>query len=282
MLTSPVVNRRLLLGIMGLLFFFSAGVIQVNAAPAELPAAGVKAGLPGDGPTGYIIAWRLNVRSGPGTQYPVLAVANFREVVSLTARNSTTTWLQIRRANGQQGWASAAFIVASAAHLAALPILDGIPPFPPEPTGYVTAYRLNIRSGPGFSYGIIGKLHRGQVVSLVGRNTTSSWLQIRRPDNSQGWLSARYIWSSVPIYTLPVTDGPTPPETIGYVTVPKLNVRSGPGTHYGIMGWLYRGQQVHILARSYDGRWLKVVIVPNNHGWVFARYIQSNVPDPIR
>lgn len=291
MLTSQFLNKRLLLSIIGLLLFFSAGVIQVNAAPVDLPTTGTKAGPPPGGPTGYIQVGRLNIRSGPGTDYPVLAVARYREVVSLTGRNSAITWLQIRRANGQQGWAFASFIVASAAHIAALPVLDGIPPAPTppppsvQPFGIVTAYRLNVRSGPGPYYGITGQLNREQVVSLVGRNPASTWLQIRLPDYSLGWVSARYIWSGMPIYTLPVTGGPVPnplPDTIGYVAVPKLNVRSGPGMHYGIMGWLYRYQRVRLLDRSHDGRWLKVEIAPNYQGWVYARYIQSNVPDPIR
>lgn len=288
MLTSQFLNKRLLLGIIGIMLFFSASVIPANATSAELPTIGVKVGsLPG-GPTGYIMVSRLNIRSGPGTHYPVLGAARSREVVSLTGRNYATTWLQIRRANGQRGWAFASFIMASAAHISALPILDGVPPTPvppppSEPTGYVTTYRLNVRSGPGSSHSIVGLLNRSQVVSLVGRDTTSHWLQIRLPDNSQGWVSARYIWSGVPIYTLPVTGGPVPnpiPDTVGYVKVPKLNVRSGPGMHHGIMGWLYRYQRVRVLDRSYDGKWLEVEIGSNYQGWVYARYIQSTVPDP--
>ncbi len=296
MLTLQFLNKYLLLSIIGVLLLFDTSVLPVNAVIADLQATdGAITGPPPGGPTGYIMVERLNIRSDPGTGYPILGVARYQEVVSLTGRNSAITWLQIRRANGQQGWAFASFIVASAAHIAALPILDGtpptpipptpIPPPPSEPIGYVTAYRLNVRSGPGSSDSIVALLNRNQVVSLVGRNTTSTWLQIRLPDNSQGWVSARYIWSGVPIYTLPVTGGPVPnpvPETTGYVAVPKLNVRSGPGMHYGIMGWLYRYQRVRVLDRSYDGKWLEVEIAPNYQGWVYGRYIQSTVPDPIR
>jgi uncharacterized protein YraI len=128
-------------------------------------------------------------------------------------------------------------------------------------------------------------LHRGEWVRLLGRDTRSAWLQIRQPDQTQGWVSARYIRSGVPIRTLPVTGGPAPnplPGKTRYVTVPKLNVRSGPGLNYGILGWLYRGQRVQVLDHSYDGRWLKAEIKPGFQGWVYARYVQSNVPDPFR
>jgi uncharacterized protein YraI len=290
MLTSQFLNRRFLLSIIGIMLFFSASVIPANATSAELPAIGVNAGSLLGGPTGYVLVRRLNIRSGPGTDYPILGMARYQEVVGLTGRNYSMTWLRIRRANGQQGWALASFIAASAAHLAALPILDGVPPIPIPPTpseatGYVTAHRLNVRAGPSLHHSLMGILMRGRWVSLIGRDTTSTWLQIRLPDNSQGWVSARYIWSGVPIYTLPVTGGPVPnpiPDTIGYVKVPKLNVRSGPGMHYGIMGWLYRYQRVRVLDRSYEGKWLEVEISPNYQGWVYARYIQSTVPDPLR
>lgn len=290
MLSAQLLNKGFLLSIIGIMLFFSASVIPANAAPTDLPSVQGNSNFPPDGPTGYVSVRRLNIRSGPGTDHPILAVARYQEVLSLTGRNYSMTWLQVRRANGQQGWASASFIVASAAHLSALPILDDIPPtpIPPPPseaTGYVTAYRLNVRTGPGLHHSLVGVLNRGRWISLIGRDTTSTWLQIRLPDNSLGWVSARFIRSRMPIHTLPVIGGPVPnpsPERFGYVAVPKLNVRSGPGMHYGIMGWLYRYQRVRVLDRSDDGRWLEVEIAPNYQGWVYARYIQNTVPDPLR
>ena len=211
-------------------------------------------------------------------------------MVNLTGRNAATTWLHIKRPNGQEGWASVRFIVASAAQLAALPIVDDgwPPPVPPpstEPVGQVTAYRLNVRTAPSRNESLVGILRRGEWVRLLGRDTRSAWLQIRQPGKTQGWVSARYIRSGVPIHTLPVTGGQAPnpfPGRTRYVTVPKLNVRSGPDLHHGILGWLYRGQQVQVLGHSYDGRWLNVEIEPGFQGWVYARYVQSNVPDPFR
>lgn len=284
MLALRLLDKLVLLSVVSLLLLFSIGATRANAAPVDQvgPAHG--------GPTGYVGVGRLNIRSGAGTGYPVVAVAHFKEVVSLTGRNAATTWLQIRRANGQEGWASAAYVVASAAHLAALPVVDDgwPPPVPPpstEPVGQVTAYRLNVRAGPSMNDSLVGVLRRGEWVRLLGRDTRSSWLQIRQPDQTEGWVSARYIRSGVPIHTLPVTGGPVPnpfPGRTRYVTVPKLNVRSGPGLHFGILGWLYRGQRVQVLGQSYDGRWLHVEIAPAFQGWVYARYVQSDVPDPIR
>lgn len=76
-------------------------------------------------------------------------------------------------------------------------------------------------------------------------------------------------------------DAPPPPppsDRVGAVTAYKLNVRSGPSLHYGIMGWVYRGQQVRLLGRNHAATWLKVEAAPGFQGWVYAYYIRSNVP----
>lgn len=80
------------------------------------------------------------------------------------------------------------------------------PPPPPAagPTGYVAAYRLNVRSGPSLYYPAVGLLSRGQQVRLVGRNWPGTWLNIDAPGYTRGWVSARYMRTSVPIYDLPV------------------------------------------------------------------------------
>jgi hypothetical protein len=73
---------------------------------------------------------------------------------------------------------------------------------------------------------------------------------------------------------------PPPPDPTGTVTAYKLNVRSGPGLHYGIMGWVYRGQQVRLLGRNRAGTWLKVEVAPGFRGWAHTKYLRTNVPIP--
>jgi len=90
-----------------------------------------------------------------------------------------------------------------------------------------------------------------------------------------GWAVARLTWALI---DTPPPPPPPPPEATGYVTVYKLNVRSGPGLNYGIKGWVYRGQQVRLLCRDGAATWLKMEAPVNFQGWVYARYIRSNTP----
>ncbi|UCC87113.1 MAG: SH3 domain-containing protein [Anaerolineales bacterium] len=70
---------------------------------------------------------------------------------------------------------------------------------------------------------------------------------------------------------------PPPPDLTGTVTASKLNIRSGPSLYYGIMGWVYRGQQVQLLGRDTAGMWLKVEVAPGLRGWVHAYYLRTSV-----
>jgi len=150
-----------------------------------------------------------------------------------------------------------------------------------EITAHVTAYRLNVRSGPGIGNPVITRLREGRPVAPVGRDISTTWLQISLPDGKQGWVSARYISSSFMLEALPITGGAVPnpiPGATGTVTAIKLNVRSGPSIVYGIMGWVYRDQQVQLVGRNSTRTWLKITLAPGFDGWVSAAYIAANYP----
>lgn len=67
------------------------------------------------------------------------------------------------------------------------------PPTPQAPLlGRVTAYGLNVRTGPGMTYPIIGVLGQGDGVEVTGRNAASTWLQILY-NGREAWVAAAYI-----------------------------------------------------------------------------------------
>jgi dipeptidyl aminopeptidase/acylaminoacyl peptidase len=66
---------------------------------------------------------------------------------------------------------------------------------PPQLT--VLAEALNVRSGPGVTYPAIGRLGRGDQVTLVGHHAASGWWQAQLPDSSTGWVSGGAAYVSV-------------------------------------------------------------------------------------
>ena len=53
---------------------------------------------------------RLNVRSGPGTTYAIVAKAMAGETYQVVGRSTDGTWLQIRRGDDETGWVSAPYL----------------------------------------------------------------------------------------------------------------------------------------------------------------------------
>jgi TolB protein len=78
--------------------------------------------------------------------------------------------------------------------------------------GKVTSYGLNVRTGPGVAYPIIGGLSRGDVVEVVGKNAAGTWLQIACNER-EAWIAAAYIdltgsLAEVPEVAAPPLTGP--------------------------------------------------------------------------
>lgn len=83
--------------------------------------------------------------------------------------------------------------------------LDGLP------VGRVaiSGSRLNIRSGPGTNYAIIGKALPDEEFVVLGRNTDGTWVQLQVPDITEGfgWVSVSYFeLNSSTISDLPLSN----------------------------------------------------------------------------
>ncbi|HCB50575.1 MAG TPA: hypothetical protein DEP47_13930, partial [Chloroflexi bacterium] len=43
-----------------------------------------------------------------------------------------------------------------------------------------------------------------QVVGIIGRSANSTWVQVRLPNNSVGWVDSNYLLGKTPITELPI------------------------------------------------------------------------------
>ena len=53
----------------------------------------------------------------------------------------------------------------------------------------ILADRLNVRSGPGTTYAVVGGALSGEKYSVVGQNGGCAWLQIAKGGKTWGWVS---------------------------------------------------------------------------------------------
>lgn len=126
-------------------------------------------------------------------------------------------------------------------------------------SGKVEAYALNVRSGPGNTYSVLGKVRQGDTVKIVDKS--GKWFKIAFK-NSYGYVSSTYVSS---MYSSSVAEG------VVY-NCSFLNVRSGPGKGYALTGCLAVGEKVQIV--DYTNGWYKI-IYNSNYAYVSAKYIQG-------
>jgi uncharacterized protein YraI len=246
----------------------------------------------------------LNVRSGPGLTFPVISTLPLGSSVQLEGRDTGGFWLQVRLADGRQGWVSSAYMSANRA-VAELPVSDAAAPpvavtppaTPAEPAPgvgglalgtVVNANNLNVRSGPGLNYDILLMLPLGSTAVLEGRDEGGFWLQIRLADGRLGWVSSAFMTANLDIANLPVVEAETEPAvdpapgigglaTGAVANTNLLNVRSGPGLDFPVLAVLPMGESVVLEGRDIAGFWLQVRLADGRLGWVSSAFITANL-----
>jgi uncharacterized protein YraI len=116
---------------------------------------------------------------------------------------------------------------------------------------------LYVRSGASTSYSILTKLSRGSTVTLLSES--GGWWRVEYGPGQYGYCSAAYI-SQVQGSYAAYTSG-------------CLNIRSGPGTNYGVIGWLNNYEYAVVL--SSEGNWRKVLFDGVRIGYVSGSYLQT-------
>ena len=140
-------------------------------------------------------------------------------------------------------------------------------------TGIVTAYKLNVRSGPSTKYSVVGSLSKNKEVTIL--SSSQGWHKVRLSNNKEGWTSGKYIKTSQEsnLNNNSNTVSNTTNKA-GVVTTYKLNVRSGPSTKYSVVGSLSKNKEVTILSISQG--WHKVRLSNNKEGWASGKYIKTS------
>ena len=81
----------------------------------------------------------------------------------------------------------------------------------PPADAVVSSNTLNVRSGPGTNYPVVGALKKGDAVDIVGRSSDSKWAKLTLPKIAEAWVSVQYLQMSIDFARLAVAVAPTPP-----------------------------------------------------------------------
>ncbi|GAA0334330.1 SH3 domain-containing protein [Bacillus carboniphilus] len=145
--------------------------------------------------------------------------------------------------------------------LLVLPVLfRAIPAYSNDEQVIIKVENLNVREGPGLTYGIIGSVQKGESYKVMERK--EDWIKISLPKNRSGWVAN---------WLVEETRVKTAQSNQAVVTVDGLRIRKGPGIHFGVIGFVNQDQYVTVL-NSVEG-WVN--ISSNNvNGWVSKDFLK--------
>lgn len=252
-------------------------------------------------------AYNTTIRSGPGTNYVVYGAFVGSSTAIAVGISADSQWfaISIPVAPGGTGWVSALYVIPQ--DTTGLPVLPN-PPVPPtldlvppqagdpQATALTEVY---VRTGPGESYPAYGIAVTGSTARVIGKSEDGQWLTVRLDPTvvglGYGWVATAYTQpsniESVPVVAAPELPPPvtvTPPaEGVPSATaIDYVNLRSGPGDNYLILGVAAPGATSEVTGKSEDGLWWQVKVpvefVSSGVVWVSAAWVTTanteNVP----
>jgi hypothetical protein len=126
---------------------------------------------------------------------------------------------------------------------------------------------VNVRGRASLAGEILFQLHTGDPIQMVDKivvagakkGEPSRWAQIQLP-------------ASIPVYVHgSFLDGDT-------VAASKLNIRSGPGEKYSVLGRLQRGDKIRSLGQQ--GDWVQISPTPETYAFIAADYVGGSASPP--
>ncbi|MGE3797622.1 MAG: SH3 domain-containing protein, partial [Thermomicrobiales bacterium] len=133
-------------------------------------------------------------------------------------------------------------------------------------TGTVIDGALNLRSGPGSSYGVILVMPGNATVTLVGL-TQNSYVQVTY-NGTTGWASSQYLRVGGSSSSGASTSGGSTATVIDGA----LNLRSSASTGAAVLLVMPGGAQVTLLGQTQNG--FTQVSYNGTTGWAYSAYLQ--------
>ena len=133
---------------------------------------------------------------------------------------------------------------------------------------------LTVYQDPASDSQLLSLIERRQFVTLLGRDSSGAWLNVRLDNGVEGWIDAIQSEAEVVISSLPLEGDATASETTGeqplpavtsypvirsaFVDTGALNVRSGPGIAYEAITVITSGDLVGLIGRRARGPWVRI------------------------
>ena len=229
----------------------------------------------------------VNLRRGAGTSFGVIRVVATGTTVTVTEATNAQ-WYKVKLSDGTEGYIFTEYLNVISGDI------DSVKPDEddtPDTSGAVTARTttdINLRRGPGTTYGVIMVVDENVTVTVT-EATNSEWYKVRLADGTEGYFSAQYlkIVSGDIDSVKPDDSGDKEDEDDGgsdlegtgeYLrTTTGVNLRKGPSTSTDVLTVLNSGTIVEVIDRDTQG-WVHVRTTSGRVGYVSADYVTAYTP----
>lgn len=227
---------------------------RIRAAIAILALAGSLLVAGGQRPaaadTQVTAAISVNVRSAPSLSASIVGKLERGQTVTATSEGKGWTRVEFRNA---------------VAYIMSQYLTQGTTLPPPATVNAgavrVTTTALNLRKGPGLSYGLIVVLPNRTRVTLTGKSSRG-YVEVFA-GTRQGWVANQYLANASGL-----------PAVIGQrVASADLLVRTTSGSDYRVAGTIKKGTRVSVTGATQNGR--AQIIYRNAVRWVTAQYLSN-------
>ncbi|QWH20166.1 peptidoglycan endopeptidase [Bacillus mycoides] len=204
----------------------------------------------------------LRVRTGPSTSHPTVGSVKQGQVVQVVGE--VQDWFKINYA-GQTAYLSKDYVTKGGSNENVTQgnnqEQNNNGTVQTGGTYVVNATSLRVRTGPAAYHSVIGGVLNGTTLNVVG--SENGWFKVNYQGKT-GYVSSEFVKFVKGGTATPEQpkqpDQPKPPEqgAIGdyYINASALNVRSGEGTNYRIIGALPQGQKVQVISEN--SGWSKI------------------------
>lgn len=213
-----------------------------------------------------VYVYSLNVRTSASLTSPVVFTLVRGNRVAVLARYGG--WAEIKTAHGVQGWVVARYLGRHRASVSSHRVYRvGRTPL---------RFGVNLRAAPGLSAAVVFTSN-GSPVHVI--RWTASWARVRLSTGAVGWVYRPFLGNGR--YRAPRVARVRTVSRIGTVRVfrggrlvtPGVNIHSGPGVGYSILGGTFSGMRVHVLG--YSNGFARVRTSTGLTGWIGAGFING-------
>lgn len=214
----------------------------------------------------------VNVRSAPNSSADVVGQVAPGDVVIVVGRSADDNWLSILLEDGTPGWISSTLVDLGEADMSDLGIIA--PTSTPQPTDTPAPSDTPAPTD--------------EPTETPDIEPTATAIQ---PSDTPAPTSTR-----PPTNTPPPTPTPQPSDTPAPTTAPaqvvarivadeSVNVRSGPGTSFSVIGAASPGDEFAVLGRNADGSWIRIDypdLVAGQEAWVAEFLVEITAEEAAR